>query len=137
MVRRRSPSPSAPVRRSSPSYSSAPRSSKPTSTAAQQAPASKGPGLFGQMAATAGGVAIGSSIGHAVGSMFGGGGHEAQPVQVSQDQQQNDQKQLENPCEVEWRQFVECTQNQTDMNYCQSFNDLFKNCKSRYAGYQN
>lgn len=58
MVRRRSPSPSAPVHRSAPSsnYSSAPRSSIPA------APAAKSPGLFGQMAATAGGVAIGSSI---------------------------------------------------------------------------
>lgn len=36
--------------------------------AAPTAPApSQGPGLFGQMAATAGGVAIGSAIGHTVG----------------------------------------------------------------------
>lgn len=36
--------------------------------AAPPAPApSQGPGLFGQMAATAGGVAVGSAIGHTVG----------------------------------------------------------------------
>lgn len=64
MVRRRSASPSAssPVRSSrgpSSNYSAPPR---PAPTAAPQAASSQGPGLFGQMAATAGGVAIGSSI---------------------------------------------------------------------------
>lgn len=40
----------------------------PPVAAAPAAPApSQGPGLFGQMAATAGGVAVGSAIGHTVG----------------------------------------------------------------------
>lgn len=64
MVRRRSASPSAssPVRSSrgpSSKYSPPPRSTPP---APQATAPSQGPGLFGQMAATAGGVAIGSSI---------------------------------------------------------------------------
>ncbi|KAK5973832.1 CHCH domain-containing protein C22orf16 mitochondrial [Trichostrongylus colubriformis] len=81
MVRRRvaSPKPSAPVRRASPPPSAmrsapppAPMSSMPARTSAPMGAAppmgaaagapSQGPGLMGQMAATAGGVAIGSAV---------------------------------------------------------------------------
>ncbi|PWY82253.1 hypothetical protein BO70DRAFT_362174 [Aspergillus heteromorphus CBS 117.55] len=50
--------------------------------AAAAAP-SQGPGLFGQMASTAAGVAVGSSIGHAIGGMFfgGGGGSSSAPAE--------------------------------------------------------
>uniref|UniRef100_A0AC34FTS4 Uncharacterized protein n=1 Tax=Panagrolaimus sp. ES5 TaxID=591445 RepID=A0AC34FTS4_9BILA len=70
----------------------------------------RGPGLMGQMAATAGGVAIGSAVGHAVGGMFSGSsGHseaapmqqDGSPVQQSAYGQQQQPMQL---CEVEWRQ---------------------------------
>ncbi|PIK44485.1 putative coiled-coil-helix-coiled-coil-helix domain-containing protein 2, mitochondrial [Apostichopus japonicus] len=37
------------------------------------------PGLMGQMAATAGGVAIGSTVGHVIGSAITGGGRSDQP----------------------------------------------------------
>ncbi|CCD25494.1 Mix17p NDAI_0F01750 [Naumovozyma dairenensis CBS 421] len=51
-------------------------------------PTSQGPGLFGQMASTAAGVAVGSSIGHAVGGLlFGGGG--SRTADVDQPQQQD------------------------------------------------
>lgn len=49
-------------------------------------PARQGPGLFGQMAATAGGVAIGSAVGHAVGHAFTGGGGRGNEVQEQQQQ---------------------------------------------------
>jgi len=91
---------------------------------------------MGQMAATAGGVAIGSALGHAVGGMFGGGrGGQDESVQVADDGKQYDQQQqaLSQPCEFEWRQFMECTQSQSDMGVCQSFSDIFKNCKTRYT----
>jgi len=37
------------------------------------APQGRQPGLFGQMAATAGGVAIGSAVGHTIGAALTGG----------------------------------------------------------------
>jgi len=36
------------------------------------APQGRSPGLFGQMAATAGGVAIGSAVGHTIGAALTG-----------------------------------------------------------------
>ncbi|KAH7731435.1 CRE-HAR-1 protein [Aphelenchoides avenae] len=96
---------------------------------------SRGPGLMGQMAATAGGVAIGSAVGHAVGNMMTGGSKENAPAEYAQAPQQNvaQQQPLQNPCEFEWRQFMECSQNQSDLSLCQGFNDIFKQCKSRYT----
>ncbi|ETN79761.1 hypothetical protein RB195_009153 [Necator americanus] len=154
MVRRRtaSPRPSAPVRssppptmRSAPAPAPAPMSSMPARTAAppmgapHPAPAAPAqPGLMAQMAATAGGVAIGSAVGHAVGSMFtGGGGHSAEaapaqaapaPAAAAPQGQAYSQ-----PCEFEWKQFIECTQNQSDVSLCNGFNEAFKQCKARYA----
>lgn len=41
----------------------------------------RGPGLFGQMASTAAGVAVGSSVGHGLSNMFfGGGGSSQEPA---------------------------------------------------------
>lgn len=48
---------------------------------AVHAPAQQGPGMLAQMAATAGSVAVGSTIGHGLSNMiFGGGGHAPAPV---------------------------------------------------------
>jgi coiled-coil-helix-coiled-coil-helix domain-containing protein 2 len=45
------------------------------------------PGMLAQMAATAGSVAVGSTIGHGLSSMlFGGGGQAAPPVDQQQQQ---------------------------------------------------
>ncbi|KAI6241013.1 CHCH domain-containing protein [Aphelenchoides fujianensis] len=155
MVRRRgaaSPKPSGPVRASSPPPSY--RTSAPAPTAAAPgaggyqragaagpgafgaAPPSQGPGLMGQMAATAGGVAIGSAVGHSIGRMFDGGSEKQVEQAVGapppQNQYQQQQQQAQTPCEIEWRQFLECSQNQQDMSMCQAYNDLFKQCKARY-----
>ncbi|XGW16540.1 hypothetical protein V3C99_001755 [Haemonchus contortus] len=149
MVRRRtaSPKPSGPVRRASPPPSAmraapppAPMPSMPARTAAPPmgataAAPSQGPGLMAQMAATAGGVAIGSAVGHAVGNMFTGGGGssaEAAPVQ-SAPQGAPQQQAYSQPCEFEWKQFIDCTQNQSDVSLCNGFNEAFKECKARYV----
>ncbi|KAJ1354194.1 hypothetical protein KIN20_011043 [Parelaphostrongylus tenuis] len=154
MVRRRtaSPKPSAPVRSYSPpptmrtSPAARPASQIPTKTAAATpvtplgtatttAP-SKGPGLMSQMAATAGGVAIGSAVGHAVGNMMTGGGGSSQPesaAQVLAPAVDPPQQAYSQPCEFEWRQFIECTQTQSDMSLCNGFNEVFKQCKARYV----
>uniref|UniRef100_A0A0N5AS67 CHCH domain-containing protein n=1 Tax=Syphacia muris TaxID=451379 RepID=A0A0N5AS67_9BILA len=162
MVRRRmaSPRPSAPSRsfsrpqaNSRSSYASPP----PSRTTAQPAPsaatpaattmppsgglgmgsaAPRGPSLMGQMAATAGGVAIGSAVGHAVGNMMTGGSggrsEEVAAAPTASAANATDGQPLSNPCEFEWKQFVECSQTQSDISLCQSLNEAFKQCRARY-----
>ncbi|VDO20475.1 unnamed protein product [Haemonchus placei] len=124
MVRRRtaSPKPSGPVRRASP---------PPSAMRAAPPPAP----MPSMPARTAGGVAIGSAVGHAVGNMFTGGGGssaEAAPVQ-SAPQGAPQQQAYSQPCEFEWKQFIDCTQNQSDVSLCNGFNEAFKECKARYV----
>jgi len=94
------------------------------------------PGLLKQMAATAGGVAIGSTVGHVVGHALVGGGSrggdaEEAPAQspVSHEPQYQQQQQQENPCAFEMRQFIQCAQNQTDLTLCEGFNEALRQCK--------
>ncbi|XP_050435851.1 coiled-coil-helix-coiled-coil-helix domain-containing protein 2-like [Adelges cooleyi] len=136
MARRgRSPSPA-------PRRSSVPSRTVSSSPAPQQqhtqvgAPAQpKQPGLFGQMAATAGGVAVGSAIGHTVGhavtGLFGGGGsnnevQQAQPVQAMPIDQSNQQG---GACAFEIKQFLQCAQNNDDISLCSGFNEAIRQCK--------
>merc|ERR1719348_2870474 len=88
------------------------------------------PSLFKQMAATAGGVAVGSAVGHVAGSaltgMFSGGGssdvqqQQQQPpppqyAQQPQFGQQQQQQQDQGPCAWEVKNFIQCAQNQSDI----------------------
>ncbi|CAK5108933.1 unnamed protein product [Meloidogyne enterolobii] len=126
-----SPRSSGPVRRAP----SSPMRTTTPATVPPPAPQQRQPGLLGQMAATAGGVAIGSAVGHAVGNMFSGGRSAEQEQQpMYNEQQSGGQKQYSNDCEVEWRQFLDCTERQNDVSFCQSFNDLLKDCKARMQG---
>ncbi|XP_050298664.1 coiled-coil-helix-coiled-coil-helix domain-containing protein 10, mitochondrial isoform X2 [Anthonomus grandis grandis] len=110
--------------------------------AAPAAPApSQGPGLFGQMAATAGGVAVGSAIGHTVGhavtGMFSGDGSSEPapaPQQQAVPQQQYGQPQsteASGPCAWEIKQFLQCASTQSDLTLCQGFNEAIQQCKIR------
>ncbi|KAF7282534.1 coiled-coil-helix-coiled-coil-helix domain containing 2 [Rhynchophorus ferrugineus] len=107
----------------------------------QAAPApSQGPGLFGQMAATAGGVAVGSAIGHTVGhavtGLFSGGSSEPAPApqQQAAPVQQYGQPQPNEPtgpCAWEIKQFLQCASTQSDLTLCQGFNEAIQQCKIR------
>ncbi|XP_057654611.1 coiled-coil-helix-coiled-coil-helix domain-containing protein 10, mitochondrial [Diorhabda carinulata] len=105
---------------------------------------SQGPGLFGQMAATAGGVAVGSAIGHTVGhavtGMFSGGGSSEAPAQQAPPQQLQQPQQYgrgaasldtDGPCGWEIKQFLECAATQSDLSLCQGFNEAIQQCKIR------
>lgn len=102
---------------------------------------SQGPGLMGQMAATAGGVAIGSAVGHTIGhgltSMFSGSGSSDAPaVDQRYQQQPSYDNQYQKPigggyCEQEFQQFIRCTQDQPDISLCSGFNEVLKECKLR------
>lgn len=114
----------------------------PGAQTAPPAAAAQGPGLMGQMAATAGGVAIGSVVGHGISNAIWGGSSEKQPEtyqdQMPQQQmpyQQPYSNQQQNPCSFEMEQFITCTQNQSDITVCQGFNQALKECKARYAQY--
>ena len=95
------------------------------------------------MAATAGGVAVGSAVGHVAGSaitgmMSGGGGSSNEPQQQQPQQQQQSymqqpyqqqQQQQEGPCAWEVKQFIQCAQNQNDLTLCDGFNEALRQCK--------
>merc|ERR1719204_2962750 len=100
-----------------------------------------------QMAATAGGVAIGSAVGHVAGSaitgMMGGGGSSQpaeqyqQPPEQYQQQphygQQQQQQQPEGACAWEIKSFIQCAQTQTDLTLCDGFNEALKQCKQHHG----
>lgn len=91
------------------------------------------PGIMGQMMATAGGVAIGHTLGHAVTGLFSGGGSSeavapatAAPVQQHAESQAGPSGGV---CSYEIQQFLQCAQNQTDLTLCQGFNEAIRQCK--------
>ncbi|KAL7286497.1 hypothetical protein TKK_0019234 [Trichogramma kaykai] len=96
------------------------------------------PSLMGQMAATAGGVAIGSAVGHTIGhamtGLFSGGSNEptaqAPPAQAPV---ASDANTTNNACAWEIKQFLECAQNQPDISLCEGFNEAIRQCKNRFV----
>jgi hypothetical protein len=75
-----------------PSHTANPTQSPPVPHQTATTQTSNGPGMLAQMAATAGSVAVGSTIGHGLSSMlFGGGGGHSQPVEQSPPVQQQQQ----------------------------------------------
>lgn len=95
------------------------------------------------MAATAGGVAVGSAIGHTVGhgltSLFSGSDKEAAapaaaaPAAPAQQQQYGAQpNQPQGPCSWEIGQFLQCAQGQSDLTLCEGFNEALRQCKVQH-----
>merc|ERR1711879_908774 len=110
------------------------------------------PSLFKQMAATAGGVAVGSAVGHVAGSaitgMMSGGGSSSEPQQQQPPPQQYQQQPYGGPggyqqqpeqqggaCAWEIKQFVQCAQNQSDLTLCEGFNEALRQCKQQNQMY--
>lgn len=91
------------------------------------------------MATTAGGVAIGSVVGHAITGMMSGDKHEAQPAQAAAPAapqplygNQPQQSQTDGPCGWQMKQFMECAQSQQDISLCQGYQANWKDCKAQY-----
>ncbi|TFB03764.1 Mitochondrial intermembrane space cysteine motif-containing protein MIX17 [Trichoderma ghanense] len=97
--------------------------------------ASQGPGLFGQMASTAAGVAIGSSVGHAIGGLFSGGSSEpAAPVQAQAAPQQNQQQY--NNCAGAAQNFTKCLdEHGGNMQICNWYLEQLKACQAAASQY--
>ncbi|KAI9008266.1 hypothetical protein BC832DRAFT_591506 [Gaertneriomyces semiglobifer] len=122
--------------------------SVPARTAAPQPPAhvpvqqQRQPGLFGQMASTAAGVAVGSTIGHTLGAgmsgLFGGGSHHATQATDSPPQQYQQQQPYSTervvdplPCEKDQKSFLKCLDDSSnDISQCQFYLDMLKQCQS-------
>merc|ERR1719228_1133548 len=95
-----------------------------------------------QMAATAGGVAVGSAVGHVVGagvtSLFSGGSSDTPaaappapaPVAAAPPPPAAPQEPT-GPCAFEIKQFIQCSQQQYDITLCEGFNEALKECKAR------
>lgn len=134
----------APTRSSAPQSQSRPATTAayppatqraPTQPAAAQQQGSQGPGLFGQMASTAAGVAVGSSIGHAIGGFFGGG--SSAPAAAQQDNAigNNDAYSTQtydepSECAFQIRSFQTCmNENEGNMTICQWYMTQLKACQ--------
>merc|ERR1712138_191944 len=102
------------------------------------------------MAATAGGVAIGSVAGHAISNaMFGGGSGQAggapaaggaAPQGAAAPQGgYGEQAAQPQPCDGELGQFLQCSMNASDLNDCQQYMTMLKQCRDQVQqqyGYQ-
>ena len=90
----------------------------------------------------------GHTVGHAMTGALGmGGGHSEAPAPQSQEPQQpyayqeqqqpyGYQPQQQAPvCQFELKQFMDCTQHQSDLTLCQAFNDALRDCKLRNGRY--
>lgn len=125
--------PAAPAQRAAP----APVPAAPAPSAVAPSMAPQGPSMMGGILQTAAGVAIGSAAGHAITGMFSGGSsNEAQaqpqaPAQHQQYQSPVDQSQG-GACAWEIKQFLQCTEQQSDISLCQGFNEAMKQCKSAH-----
>merc|ERR1719228_1405181 len=96
-----------------------------------------------QMAATAGGVAVGSAVGHVVGagvtSLFSGSSSDPAPAPSSPVNTPPPpapapapaSQEPSGPCAFEIKQFIQCSQQQYDITLCEGFNEALKECKSR------
>ncbi|XP_061576292.1 coiled-coil-helix-coiled-coil-helix domain-containing protein 2-like [Cololabis saira] len=112
----------------------------PPSAVGAPAAAPRQPGMFAQMATTAAGVAVGSAVGHTLGhamtGAFGGGSSEAAKPDVTyqepyqqQPQYQQAPQQQQQACSYEFKQFIDCAQNQNDLKLCEGFSEVLKQCK--------
>jgi hypothetical protein len=83
--------------------------------------------MLAQMAATAGSVAVGSTIGHGISSMLFGGRSESAPVEQQQQQataQQNTSSFASN-CEVQAKDFSKCIE-KADLPSCSWYLEQLK-----------
>ncbi|KAG0128462.1 hypothetical protein HOY82DRAFT_611659 [Tuber indicum] len=111
----------------------------PPATAAQ----GQSPGLFGQMASTAAGVAVGSTVGHMVGAgisgLFGGSSAPEQPAAaepVKSESASSGTWASAPSCEADAMNFTKCLdENQGNMQSCSWYLDQLKACQNMAKNY--
>jgi len=92
------------------------------------------------MASTAAGVAVGSSIGHAVGGFFGGGSSapavQSDSAVAAQSQSQEQNSWVPRSCEVNANQFTKCLdENRGNMQICSWYLEQLKACHAAASQY--
>ncbi|KZO94125.1 hypothetical protein CALVIDRAFT_517652 [Calocera viscosa TUFC12733] len=90
--------------------------------------------MMAQMAATAGSVAIGSTIGHGLSSMLFGGSSEAAPVEQAQPVPQQQANQMGRSCEIPAKELTRCLE-VGDIQTCTWYLDQLKACQAAAAPY--
>ncbi|KAF8900398.1 hypothetical protein CPB85DRAFT_160843 [Mucidula mucida] len=120
---------------SSPARAPAPPANVPHAPSASHTE-TKQPGMLAQMAATAGSVAVGSTIGHGLSSMlFGGSGQAAAPEAASQPQSTPVQQQQGGlSCEVQAKDFTQCL-DKADLQSCTWYLEQLKACQAAASPY--
>ncbi|KAI0763440.1 hypothetical protein BD413DRAFT_208423 [Trametes elegans] len=103
--------------------------------APSQAQAQSGqPGLLAQMAATAGSVAVGSTIGHGISSMLFGGSQPAQAAPEAPAAPVQQQHAQGVSCEVQAKEFTKCLE-AADLPSCTWYLEQLKACQAAAAPY--
>ncbi|OAX32618.1 hypothetical protein K503DRAFT_701762 [Rhizopogon vinicolor AM-OR11-026] len=92
--------------------------------------------MMAQMAATAGSVAVGSTIGHGLSSMlFGSSSHAAPAEPAAPVQQQQQAYQTSSvSCEVQAKDFTKCL-DKADMQSCSWYLEQLKACQAAASPY--
>ncbi|XP_075257867.1 uncharacterized protein LOC142349906 [Convolutriloba macropyga] len=120
--------PSAPARPTSTAVAGPISQQKQPSTPA--AAQGGGGGFLSNMMSTAGGVALGHTIGHAI---TGGGSGAAAAHNGGGDAYSQQPQQQQNACQYELDQFINCSSTQRDLSLCTAFNDIYKQCKTQHG----
>ncbi|KAJ6487908.1 hypothetical protein C8R45DRAFT_1097766 [Mycena sanguinolenta] len=113
-------------------YAPARAPAPPANAPSAAAGAEKQPGMMAQMAATAGSVAIGSTIGHGLSNMLFGGGGQAAEAPPAQQQQQ--QQAAGVSCELPAKNFTMCLE-KADMQSCSYYLEQLNACQAAAAPY--
>ncbi|KAI0000206.1 hypothetical protein BJV74DRAFT_766907 [Russula compacta] len=91
--------------------------------------------MLAQMAATAGSVAVGSTIGHGISSMLFGGRSESAPVeQQHQAAAQQNTSSFAPNCEVQAKEFSKCIE-KADLPSCSWYLEQLKACQAAASQY--
>merc|ERR1719325_544801 len=82
---------------------------------------------------TAGGVAVGSAVGHVAGhaltGMFSGGSSDQAAQAAPPPAAAAPAAEVSGPCAAEIRDFIRCSQTQSDLTLCSGFGEALKECK--------
>ncbi|EPQ52138.1 hypothetical protein GLOTRDRAFT_47756 [Gloeophyllum trabeum ATCC 11539] len=126
-----------------PAPHSNPAHAPPVPPQAHAAGQTQQPGMLAQMAATAGSVAVGSTIGHGISNMLFGGSsarapEEATPQQLNQQANAaplaNQQQAMGISCEAQAKEFTKCLE-KADLPSCTWYLEQLKACQAAAAPY--
>jgi len=143
---RPAPRPAPAQSRSASTMAAPPAAARPTPTSSAAPPqtgtntSSGQPGMLAQMAATAGSVAVGSTIGHGLSSMFFGGSSSAAEQPSNQDlaaqnsQAQMNQMTANGRCDIPARDFTKCLE-VADYQSCSYYLEQLKACQAAASQY--